>query len=658
MAAVGGRRALATLLAICAPWTLACGAVAREPFSTQIVGDAAPAEAPSRWIESRRRLYRKALGLRAYDSVVVPFQVQGYGVDPIERSLLTRVLADGLWLAGQRVSDPEFVEFALGEGERQHGAGPGDVASLRELAESLGTRRLVIGYAGHRGDGRLRITVETYERNALGVLPERPTRVWDRADLPLSHERLPSMVFRDEVDAVVEVVLGGPPRRRPPTLGAPVESGDPPPLAQAFDFLIGYSMARPVHATYMLQFLACLHPPGRERERLYERSLVELGHAKPETPYRGLLEARAWYHLHRRPAARAVLSAAPAGPAEQALLGVLDGDLSRAASLGAIEAPLLALLARVELLQLQREYARPEFELAETLERLREEVPRWWRPLLLRSVIGRFDIPEFTRADLQVFEQRFAPPESPLARSIDLFGAWNDEAEIFMAPRSLVDRLVEQGDSYVLLHAELWQPNLLDQTRLIAHSGDAAVVADVARLLIIEGSPDEALARIERYAPVYADHPQLEALRALALGAQAARAPSPAAGEELRREAERASRRALVWSGGRIAAEGVERDPLFDLFSAEFPLREGWKIPTRVPQLVGLGRAPRIDWVREAELRVDYSVSDPSWLEALYAHLAERRESEAMLRIASASSRRFVGHPKRPAFLSAIGKEL
>jgi len=231
----------------------------------------------------------------------------------------------------------------------------------------------------------------------------------------------------------------------------------------------------------MLQFLALLHPPGRERERLWERSLVELGHTKPETPYRALLEAQALHHLHRRPAARAQLSTVPTGPAEQALLGVLDGDLTRAASLDAIGAPLLALFARGELLELQRRYARPESELAQTLARLRDEVPRFWQPLLLRGAIGRFDVPELAHAELRDFPPRFLPQGSPLRSSLELVQSWSDAAEIFMAPRAITDRLVAEGNPVVLLHPGLWSPHQLDQPRLMAAAADAAVVADVAR---------------------------------------------------------------------------------------------------------------------------------------------------------------------------------
>jgi hypothetical protein len=294
----------------------------------------------------------------------------------------------------------------------------------------------------------------------------------------------------------------------------------------------------------------------------------------------------------------------------------------------------------------------------EALERIHADTPRWWRPFLGRRLIQPFDRVELTRADLELFAQRFAPPGSPLEQSLALVRSWDDEAEIFMAPRSLADRLFAQQDAYLFQGATLWKPHLLDLVRLIAAAGDAAVVADVAHELYGQRSPEAALERIERYAPLYADHPELEALRGAALAELAARAPSPAVAEELGRESARAAGRALVWSGGRIALEAAEGHPLYGLYAAEFPLRVGWKLPEALPPLVGGGSVPRLDWIREAALRVDYSVSDPSWLEALHDRLKAQGELAALTQLVIENSRRFVGHPERPAFLSKSGAAL
>jgi hypothetical protein len=639
----------------------ASGCRVEGPYSARIAGASPALEPASPWLESQRQRAAAAIPRdRGYGALVAPFLVQGYGVDPIERSLMARLLADRLWLAGVRVADPELAEVALGEtGRDDDGVSPHGLSSARELADSLAAQYLVVGYAGHRFDGKLRITVETYERGAGGRLPERPTRVWDRAELLLSHERLPSVVLRDELDSVASSVLGRAARRRGALLGAPVETGEPPPLSGAFDSLVADSMAGPLRAAHLLQFLARLFPEGRERERLYERSLVALWRTPLETPHRALLEARAWHHLQRRPAARAVLATATAGPAEAALLGALDGDLERASRVDAIGPPLLRLLARAERFDLELAYGRPPAELGETFAVLGAEVGWWWSPLWLRSLAGRFEHPSSAREDLELLESLAGAADPGLMQGIALAKSWGDEIELFMAPRSLADRALGLGIAPWVERAELFAPHPADLLRLIASRGDAAAVADVARELVEAGSSEQALARVELYAPVYAGHPRLEALRAAALAAMAERAASPARAEELGREAFRAAGRALVWSGGTLAPPGAEAHPLFGLFSAEFPVHAGWRLPERIPPLVGLGAPPPLDWIREVSLRADYSATDPSWLAALHDRLAREGATEALLRLALDNERRFAGHPQRPAFLTeGAGAEL
>src|SRR5688572_11964134 len=71
---------------------------------------AAPPPAASAWLDSERARYAAALAKQPVDILVVPFQVQGYGLDRIERAVMTADLAYAIGDASKlRVADPFLV---------------------------------------------------------------------------------------------------------------------------------------------------------------------------------------------------------------------------------------------------------------------------------------------------------------------------------------------------------------------------------------------------------------------------------------------------------------------------------------------------------------------------------------------------------------------
>jgi hypothetical protein len=80
----------------------------------------APERPKSAWLETERRIYADALAKTHADVLVVPFQIQGYGLDRVERALVTADLAYALGEASAaKVADPFLVSLALGEGKRR-----------------------------------------------------------------------------------------------------------------------------------------------------------------------------------------------------------------------------------------------------------------------------------------------------------------------------------------------------------------------------------------------------------------------------------------------------------------------------------------------------------------------------------------------------------
>jgi hypothetical protein len=83
-------------------------------------GTIAPLVPESAWLESERELYRTVLSKRKADLLVIPFQVQGYGLDRIERLLMTADLSYAVAAAGkQTVADPFLLTRAPYEQDAQ-----------------------------------------------------------------------------------------------------------------------------------------------------------------------------------------------------------------------------------------------------------------------------------------------------------------------------------------------------------------------------------------------------------------------------------------------------------------------------------------------------------------------------------------------------------
>jgi hypothetical protein len=72
----------------------------------------------SQWLESQRAAYTAALKKQRVDMIVVPFQVQGYGLERAERALMSADLAYHVD-PGVRVADPFLTERALGQSARR-----------------------------------------------------------------------------------------------------------------------------------------------------------------------------------------------------------------------------------------------------------------------------------------------------------------------------------------------------------------------------------------------------------------------------------------------------------------------------------------------------------------------------------------------------------
>lgn len=111
------------------------------------------------------------------------------------------------------------------------------------------------------------------------------------------------------------------------------------------------------HTVY-LQFIALLTPKilDYERRRLFERSLLSLKNVDPASKYYNLLNARALFHLYRRPFALHYLKDVSL-PAEKALKEFINGNLPELQNItNDIDSPLLHASSVIELNSLRFSY--------------------------------------------------------------------------------------------------------------------------------------------------------------------------------------------------------------------------------------------------------------------------------------------------------------
>jgi hypothetical protein len=601
--------------------------------------------APSLWLESRARIQRQAVTPRRHDVIVVPFQVQGYAIDAVERSLMTWTLADALEREGMRVANPELVERMLGGPQARHRASPDDLNAFFELAILLRVDRVVIGHAGHLLDAKLRVTVQSWELGWSGF-DDVPSSVWERDALPLSDTELPSQVFRAHLDEVVASVRGESPIPKAPSSSA--EGAADPGFPDSPEALVASPARSPLEAAQELQLLASAHPPGRGRERHFERSLVALAHAAPDAPHRALLEARAWWHLQRRPAALAALAAAPPGPEAAALRELLDGNLEGSGrGLDTIRSPLLRWHARLEHRFLQRAYGDRAIELTERA--LLAEAPAHWRPFVL-LLLGASDaelVAELWKRLGASFPVADFGPGGQLAEDALLGRPFADERSLRLAPRRHVDRLLKVERDTPLQAAEYWRPHRADLLELLVGAAEQATFAHLGGL--VAAADSRALEQIEDYAGVYAEDPRLEAVRFAWLQRSAARStPAERAQRELRARA--LAERIQIWEGGQSAI--TTRLPHSGLYDADFPTRPDWFWPFQTPELVGMqDRHGQVDGLWSMESHLAHTTASVASLVQLHQRLLDAGQPQAAAELAKRSAGRFHGHPQRPRFL-------
>lgn len=463
---------------------------------------------PSIWIQSEQQRFGELLAKQRADVLVVPFQVAGRGLDPAERTLLATTVADHISATtALTVADPVMAGRALGEGSRTLAT-----QDILTLADRLRASYVLIGSAGHDGQGKLKIQIKLLSKDgAQSAWKETAQRDWPK--LALSDETPPYQTITSVLGDIGSM-LGAPARRNasPAISVATVTT-----LPSVSTLIAGKGPA--AQNLHVAQLLASLYPrfPEAGNERAWVQTL-RLAHTVPATDGKQLAIARALFHLGRRPAALAALGE-PRTSAEQSLREALNGNLPAATQHAQrIKDPVQRLIAQIELRDLRMSYGTANGQIeTESLAQLVPEESEWYE-LVYPRIMGEGSL-WGVESPVQAYS-RFSPlvdSDVPigetLQRVFDKFKDDNEGIEIELSQMALTryDALVRAGKVPARGVEPLMQWLVLDlyQAQVLTDVlGGIYATLDTRALL------DDANTLLGRYDSVLRGHPDFTAARA------------------------------------------------------------------------------------------------------------------------------------------------
>ena len=622
--------------------------------SEQIVRTAAPAPVfdrysigTSRWVVQEKERATAALSRRPVDVLVAPFRTDGDSFDAVERSLMTRAVAERVRAGEQRsVADPTLVEQALGSPARFV-----PDADVFALADRLQATTVVLGSLGHDNSGKFHVRVESVSRGGSPVAVTNRRTLLDLRAIPFDDTRPPFQSFVGHLDEIVDH-LGGTRAAGARPAGATQEATIPP-VPSSLAELERAAAQDPLQAAYLLQFLGVLHPTeiqDRARDGLFERSLLTLARL-PDTPETRALKARAWGYLNRRPVAMQLLNAG--SEEETAIRFYLDGDLEHLSSVvPKIGSPLPRLLATIELERLRTDYggaSNPDLS-----AQLAKQYP-YWAPVLTQALIAT--------------ELWTNGPHPWVKLALDAY--WPNpkhDLSAFVRAAAATGKLPSNHDVAQLAYQHLEDasaatsepgndagPRSRDVVELLRAMFVADVVVQLQHLRTDIGKPDEALAEALVFEPLLTDQPDFVIDRGWAEFEVARERPEPERGT-LQAAAFAHLRQGAIWSQGQTAATAFvlpehhlyfpgsdslsAADAAREFFDSDWPNLPGWHTQTFNDHEA---------WVARLRHCVDYTIERFTCLAQLAEASGSREDAATIL---AANQQRFLGNPNRIAFLA------
>lgn len=622
----------------------------------------------SAWRAAEKAYYRSVLTKGHFEALVLPVEVQGRGFGRPIRSFMSAELAMLFAHAGHaRVPDPYLVARVLGDGDRRI-----DLAEAFDLANAIGAKKIIAGYAGivTKYAGRdvghpMRLTLHLYERRD-GERFDASFAPHQVNQLLVASERVKSRHFENaaytgptNVIDVYDAFLPG----MAAFLGVPaMQSQGDKPVSRFEGTKLPASLTaiaevptEPARDAYYLQLLAALAPQtaDRERERLTEKSLLAVLRMSPQSPDYRALKARALMNLGLRPAALAALGT-PQSAEEKHLFAVLNGNLpSIRANRLDVPAGVRALIALLEENQVAAAYLQvDEKSQLSALAALKLPGPLW-QYLATRAMADHELWKQFHNIELKQLLDRELPVEKFTAEEmLQGLAALGDvqkmesaaELSVLEHARKLRDAAAAQACCRPLA-AVATRGDMLDLLEAIATDN----LSRRARFLgEIQGSPAGALQYLQRFETVYKDHPDFVVARAraeLALSNSAAGAEQ----DSLLRAAAGDAMNVLLWEQGqtRTSADALNliaamRRPALDDVITANPYAYNQDYPYR--PFYSPDASPGGDVTANARAALENSRTDLTALSYLEAVLGGNRLAE-FDRILKTLEGRFQGNP-------------
>ncbi len=611
----------------------------------------------SGWLSNERTTALKYLTRADVSLLIAPVQGDKNAFDPVERSLITRLLSDHIaQLDPNYVADPGAVLQYLGTHRSTH-----SLIDIRTLANRVRAEKILVLRAEHDRDGRWSLSATLISTAGTDI----ETETW--ADLTFSDSTPPSASFMEIVQDVAEFATD---RRLEIPGERPVFGENEFVFPETLQGLVEKSGESPLHAAAYLQLLGMLHPRGsfnETRDHLFERSLVELEKVPADVPFSRYFKARAYAYLDRRPAAVAVLGQAT-NRHEVALLAALNGDLPALQSyFEDDETSVLRFMAVRDLQKIGRVYGAEDDP--DLLESFVEAHPTW-APLLYRSLRDYEDWANYSAA----------VPKYALDNLVPIDGV---SLEAYVEAQAVVGDLPDEIDLTRLLwkHIEALESQIVKDRRSGAGAASIIATVDILELaktitianhlreveedLVTRVIPEAALEELDRFEPFYAGHPAVSLLRGRVLQTMAKDSVGPERNNLLTASRE-ARANGFAWTGRlttdaievargyaqfRVPAGGIPVSSEFSHYSRryfEWPRSSDWydSFPAKEAK----------DGAIQA--CIDYRWTAFSCLKWKIAEAAEASDDPELVRseLLAQYADRFVGHPTRTKYAIELAR--
>jgi len=319
------------------------------------------------YFADEKSFYSKLLAKEKYDVLVVPFQTQYSGVDQVGRSFMTYRLASEIEAGTNfKVAPVNLVYRALGSHARYY-----QEQEVYKLANKLGVSRIIWGYAGIKVSRALSVCVAIQTGSPLSEQSKLRYKNLDFTKISFTH--LPFQVFSGNLSQIMTFL------QLPDYTKKSLKTYSIlpyPTLPSSPVMLFDLRTKNPLHRACYFQLLGLLTPEDSEyiRNYFFIRSLVAISQVSSESAGYRLIAARALLYLHRRPAAMKIFDS-PKGVEEQALLELLNGNLTELAALIPQMTPsIMKLLSEIELIDLRASYS---VNLNQDYSAVTDRYPQW-----------------------------------------------------------------------------------------------------------------------------------------------------------------------------------------------------------------------------------------------------------------------------------------